>query len=601
MCGIAGYIGNKILSEKTINSTLDSLKSRGPDNKGYYYSKLDYNKKIYLLHTRLSIIDLDTRSNQPFSYKNYILIFNGEIYNYLELRDHLKSKGYNFKTTGDTEVLIKLYDHYGIDFYDHLEGMWSLVIFDKKKNNIILSRDRFGEKPLYYFKDSNNFVFASSINALKIISNINPSINSQYCNKILNLGYQSAFDESGNFYFNEFKIIQPRINYTVSQNLKISKKTYWKPKFILNNQISYEEAKLETRKLLISSVEKRCRSDVKFGVLLSGGVDSSIIAAIAKKILNYKFDCFSVIDQDPKYNEFKNILINKKSLNLKINFIKNNNFSFAEFIEIIKKNGIPMITVTEYIQYKLYESVHKKGLKVMLDGNGADEIFSGYRSHYQSYFFNEENILKNTSYKIWKTKILNMNRNPIFKKLLKNKNDYLLSKVTSPDISRLIISDTKYKSLKSKINCKNLLRKEMLEQVMYYTLPVALNYTDRNAMSHSVENRSPFLDRKLFEFIYTLPNSYLIKNGFLKYILRDAFSDIVPKNISFNYEKKGFNYEIKNIFNYSKKENIKFLDVPNANIKLQDLLKKEHKNPDFNKLIFHLLNTHLLYKNHHEN
>jgi len=601
MCGIAGYIGSRIISEKTINSTLNSLKNRGPDSKGSYYSKLDYDKKIYLLHTRLSIIDLDRRSNQPFSYKNYIIIFNGEIYNYLELRDHLKSKGYNFKTTGDTEVLIKLYDYYGINFYDHLEGMWSLVIFDKKKNNIILSRDRFGEKPLYYYNDSKGFAFASSINALKIISNISPTINNNYINKILKFGYQAAFDGTGKFYFNEFKIIQPRTNYTVNQNLQVTKKIYWKTKFIQNNQISYEEAKLEIRKLLIDSVEKRCRSDVKFGILLSGGVDSSTIAAITSKILNYKTHCFSVLDKDIKYNELDNILLNKKTLNLKVNFLRKNIFSFEDLLKTINKSGIPMLTITEYVQYKLYELVKAKGFKVMLDGNGADEIFSGYISHYQSYFFNEKNILNNINYKIWKKKLLKVIRNPILKRSFKNEDDYLLSKVTSLNIAKYFTNSKKIEYFKSRVNCTNLLRKEMLEQTIYNTLPVALNYSDNNAMSHSIENRSPFLDRKLFEFVYTLPNNYLIKNGYLKYILRDAFSDIVPKKISFNYEKKGFNFELKNIFNYFKKENLKFLEVPNINIKIQDILKKEHKNPDLNKFIFHLVNFNLLSKKYNEN
>jgi asparagine synthase (glutamine-hydrolysing) len=601
MCGIAGYIGSRIISEKTISSTLESLKSRGPDNKSYYCSKLNYKNKIYLLHTRLSIIDLDKRSNQPFSYKNFIIIFNGEIYNYLELRDHLKSKGYDFKTSGDTEVLIKLYDYYGVNFYDHLEGMWSLVIFDKKKKNIILSRDRFGEKPLYYVNDSRGFAFASSINALKIISNISPTINSEYINKILRLGYQAAFDDTGKFYFNEFKIVQPRTNYTVNQNLQVTKKIYWEPKFIPNNQISYEEAKLEIRKLLIDSVEKRCRSDVKFGILLSGGVDSSTIAAITSKILNYKTHCFSVIDKDIKYNELDNILLNKKSLNLKINLLKKNIFSFEELVKIINKNDTPMLTITEYVQYKLYELVKAKGFKVMLDGNGADEIFSGYISHYQSFFFNEKNILKNINYKIWKKKILKVIRNPILKRILKNEDDYLLSKVTSLNIVKHFINSKKNQEFKSRLNYTNLLRKEMLEQTIYNTLPVALNYSDKNAMNHSIENRSPFLDRKLFEFVYTLPNNYLINNGYLKYILRDAFSDLVPKKISFNYEKKGFNFELKTIFNYFKKENLKFLEVPNTNIKIQDILKKEYKDPDLNKFIFHLLNFHLLYKKFDEN
>jgi asparagine synthase (glutamine-hydrolysing) len=141
----------------------------------------------------------------------------------------------------------------------------------------------------------------------------------------------------------------------------------------------------------------------------------------------------------------------------------------------------------------------------------------------------------------------------------------------------------------------------MLEQAMSYTLPVSLNYSDRNAMCHSIENRSPFLDRKLFEFIYTLPNNYLINNGFLKYILRDAFSDVLPKEVAFNYEKKGFNLDLKNFFDISKKENTKFLKVPNVDFKFQEILKKEYKNIDFDKTIFHALNFHLLYKNYNEN
>ena len=229
MCGIAGYIGTKKINNLLINKSLDFLQNRGPDfkdvkNYSFYTPSLN---NILFLHTRLGIIDLDKRSNQPFEDSDYSIIFNGEIYNYLEIKNDLVSRGFKFRTTSDTEVLLKSYIAYGIGFLQKLEGMWSLAIFDKKKNKLILSRDRFGEKPLFYTIQSDGIYFSSDIRVLKCLSEKNFDLNTSRLVKGVVCGYRSLYKDPRETYYK--KIFQlPQSSYVeIDKNYKFQIKKYW--------------------------------------------------------------------------------------------------------------------------------------------------------------------------------------------------------------------------------------------------------------------------------------------------------------------------------------------------------------------------------------
>ena len=222
MCGIAGYFGNKPLDKTNIKSCLDLMKKRGPDNSDFFYQK--YNKlNVYLLHSRLSIIDLKEQSNQPFEDEGYIVVFNGEIYNYLELKKKLQNLGHNFKTLSDTEVLLKSYIQYGEKCVDHFNGMWAFVILDKKKGSLFISRDRFGEKPLYFYKNDKEFFFGSEIKFIKKLINQKLEINKKKIFRSLNLGYR-AVHQSQETYFNSIYSLKSGSNITIQKNLKLKKK-----------------------------------------------------------------------------------------------------------------------------------------------------------------------------------------------------------------------------------------------------------------------------------------------------------------------------------------------------------------------------------------
>ena len=200
MCGISGFIGNKNITKKNINLTLNLMKNRGPDKQDYFHRKIDKKRQIYLLHSRLSIIDLKDRSHQPFFLGSYILIFNGEIYNYLELKEKI-NKIVDFKTKSDTEVILHYFKLYGPKCFDHFEGMWSLAIFDTKKNKLVLSRDRFGEKPLYIMKKKEGIYFGSEIKYIKKLSDTPKfEINFDKINHFLQFGYKSIYKNNDSFF-----------------------------------------------------------------------------------------------------------------------------------------------------------------------------------------------------------------------------------------------------------------------------------------------------------------------------------------------------------------------------------------------------------------
>ena len=255
MCGISGYLGSDFFDSEKIKNILNIMKSRGPDNQNYIYLKLKENLNLYLFHSRLSIIDLSDKSNQPFRYKNNIMVFNGEIYNYLELKSHLKSKGHTFKTKSDTEVLIKMYDRYKEKAFTFLDGMWSLAIWDGRK--LIISRDRFGEKPLFFLKSKKNFIFGSEIKYVKQLSKEKVQTNKTFYKNILSDGYFSAFKNEKSTFYKKIEFVKPSENIQINNVTVINKKKYWFPKLKINNSIKYEDARNRIRQLIINSLEKK--------------------------------------------------------------------------------------------------------------------------------------------------------------------------------------------------------------------------------------------------------------------------------------------------------------------------------------------------------
>mgnify|MGYP005994373019 FL=1 len=284
MCGISGFIGNKNIRESNIKSTLKLMKNRGPDKQDYYHTELNKKNKLYLLHSRLSIIDLKDRSHQPFQLVNYVLIFNGEIYNYLELKKKIKKKVI-FQTKSDTEVILHYFKLFGVKCFDYFEGMWSLAIFDIKKKKLILSRDRFGEKPLFVMKRKEGIYFGSEIKYLKNLSGLKKlEINFKKINEFLQFGYKSVYKNNDSFFLNISKLKNSSF-LIIDENIKTKLKSYWKFNMKVNYKLQIKNIVNKARKLFLESLKLRLRSDVPIALCLSGGIDSTTIASITKKKL----------------------------------------------------------------------------------------------------------------------------------------------------------------------------------------------------------------------------------------------------------------------------------------------------------------------------
>ena len=305
MCGIAGFIGNVKIQDSNINQTFKAMENRGPNYKGI--SQFNYKKNsIYLLHTRLKIIDLSNKANQPFILKDNILIFNGELYNYKEIKKNLINLGYKFKTNSDTEVVLVAYMHYGENCLKHFEGMWALVIWDHKKKKLFFSRDRFGEKPLFYYRDSNGLYFGSETKYIQSLSGLKFEPNLNIIKKHISLGYRSIFKTNETYFKKIYQFENSSFAY-LNKSFTLKTKRYWNVELKEDNNLSFEDVCENTKFLLNKSIKEKLQSDVPVALSLSGGIDSSIIAGVTKLKLDKKIKCFSLIDKGA-YNEKKKYL-----------------------------------------------------------------------------------------------------------------------------------------------------------------------------------------------------------------------------------------------------------------------------------------------------
>jgi asparagine synthase (glutamine-hydrolysing) len=580
MCGISGII-NKIgepVSRAEIQKINNLISHRGPDNDAYYLVN-----SFAFGHRRLKIIDLSDSANQPMTYLDkYAITYNGEIYNYIEIREFLKKDGYFFSTASDTEVILAAYDRYGFNCVSKFNGMWAFALYDKEKDLIFCSRDRFGVKPFYYTNSNRKFIFGSEIKQLLGYQD-HLEVNHQVLMDYLVAGFEEHTNET--FFQNIQKLEQ---SHNLIYNLKTNKfliEKYYDIRIdaSVSNLTEAESVGLY-KDLLYNSVKLRLRSDVKVGTCLSGGLDSSSVATIASSFyrLNSSNDFISITakSSEPAFDESRLAEIVSRNSHLNWNVIMPSADEFiGDINKIISVQEEPFGSPSVYMQFKVFEKAKDLGCIVMLDGQGGDETLLGYERYYPAYLFSLGFVGKISNF-FNSSKNSGLSKRDLF---------LYLFYFTTPSI-RLRILNNRFSFVKKdylnlvnynniKESAKNykdiiLLQKQ---ELMHLQLPHLLKYEDRNSMYHSIETRLPFIDYRLVELALSIGNGYKIKNGWTKHILRKSVEDILPNEIAWRRNKIGFNAPEKtwlNSIDNQIKESLYGSEILNKIAKKDEVIKK---------------------------
>lgn len=598
MCGIAGLLSKNSndISTDRLKKMTDIISHRGPDGEGHWISE---NGNVGLGHRRLSIIDLSHEADQPMHYLNrYSIVFNGEIYNYIEIRETLLKQGYTFKTQSDTEVLMALYDRDKENCLQHLDGMFAFVLYDKVENAAFCARDRFGEKPFYYsYEKGKHFMFGSEMKCLWA-GGLPKEINNRMMFNYLSFGYlENPDDLSETFYEGCSRLEHSHFIKINVHTLEIVIQKYfdidWKN---INHNISVETAKEQFREIFYTSVQRRLRSDVTVGSSLSGGLDSSLVVCVIdelKKGTSQKQNTFSAVFPGFKKDErrFMDIVIGLT--NVDPHFVTPSDEGLIADLEKLSwHQEEPYGSASIYAQYCVMKLAKKHNTTVLMDGQGADEILAGYHSYYQPFF---KGIRKEAFYgqQIKKYNELHSNNpiNGITKKGLgdmvrgispalvkpakKLRNIY--KQATSPILNRDFYNQYKNEVFDASGNAFGSLNEALYNTTMKFGLQQLLRYADRNSMAHSREVRLPFLSHELVNFLFTLPEQFKINEGWTKWIMRETFENTMPKEIAWRVDKIGYEPPQKT---WMENENVK--DI---------ILKKRNKLIDNNILNSNLRNT----------
>lgn len=548
MCGIAGAFGPFRLDQEKIKRTSRSLQHRGPDAMGVSQITLGRNE-LTLLHQRLSIIDLEEHANQPMVRDNCHLIFNGEIYNYIELRQDLERLGWLFKTKSDSEVLLTAYLQWGPECLDRMEGMWAFAIADQRNQTLFLSRDRFGEKPLFYALIDGVFYFSSEPKNIPQLSGKGLSPNYNHIKRYLVNGFRSLF-KGRETYFEGLYEVQSGHYMLLAAPVLPEQKKYWKLHY-KPVSMSLAEAEEGVASQLDNSLKLRLRADVPVAFCLSGGVDSTILASLAAKKFGQEIHAFSVIDEDERYNETENIKAVVDSIKCKHHIAHTSKKGFLDRLSLLTSfHDAPVPTISYYVHSFLSEEISKQGYKVAISGTGADEMFTGYYDHYAFWLAGRAESPSFDRYiKDWRESYGRYVNNPLLQDPLgffkePDRRDHLYQNV---DLFNGFLVSPLNEPFKEAHYCEELLRNRMMNELFHEIVPVILRADDSNSMMWSVENRSPFLDRNLAEFLFSVPSNLLIQDGFPKWLLRASGKGLLPDSVRLDKRKRGFNASINSL------------------------------------------------------
>lgn len=542
MCGISGIIhknGSPVTPDE-IGSINDLIAHRGPDGNGLFFADA-----LALGHRRLAILDVSPAGHQPMAYGGrYVITFNGEIYNYLELRQQLCADGYAFTSKTDTEVILAAYDRWGADCVSHFNGMWAFALYDKDKEEIFCSRDRFGVKPFYYADTPGKFVFGSEIKQILAGAGGPAIANMIAVRDFLVEGYHGHTSET---FFHGIHSLRAGHNLIFSLKTKSFREARY---YCLDIRAGLPELDAKTATDLFLADLKRAvsyqlRSDVKVGVCLSGGLDSSSLAGLSAITYNAaamgRMQAIHAKSSEKESDESGYALELAARSDIELSVIEPTAEEFIEAIdEVVYLQEEPFATPSIFMQYFLFQKAKRIGCKVMLDGQGSDEILLGYERYYSAHLhslaaltalreiFRIENnsrltfgaILCGLAYfSVSGIRIRNLQRKFRFLKK-EHTQDF-------PNIAKLT------KGVRD-------IRAMQKMEIESFQLPHLLRYVDRNSMRHSIEARVPFLDHHLVETCYGISSKLKIKDGWTKHILRVAMDGLVSNNILWRKNKFGF-------------------------------------------------------------
>ena len=592
MCGIAGiWRFNSKISKDEIVSFTDSMFHRGPDGAGYEVFEED---NLALGHRRLSILDLTEAGKQPMSYANarYWLTFNGEIYNFIEIKKELSEKGHQFISQSDSEVVLAAYVEWGVYCFKKFNGMWAIAIWDSSQKTLLLCRDRFGVKPLHFSFIANQFfAFASETVAFKHIKDFKRSYNET--NVLRAMHAHNVLEPAGETIYNHIQQLLPGSLMVIKHNKIVEQKTWWKT---LENlpavPKSFEEQKHVFLELLSDACKLRLRSDVSVASALSGGIDSTAVYCMLTHVMKNNGDgrvakdwqkAFSIAFPGSEIDERKyiesvlkqtngnGVIIEPTNDNI-VNELENST-GMSDFI-----SGTPLSCLT-YV----YQAMHKNGIVVSMDGHGVDEYLYGYQSSVVAALMNAYNtnqkeyasVIEDTLIQMnfpgrgveavvkakaraAKIKALQSSPRSKLKQLVRSilpikqfEHNYLISGFNAGNLyNNKFIQESIFPDVYSVLNKKNNMgEQQLLQEFHYIDLPYNLRDFDRGAMQHQIEIRMPFMDYRLVTYTMALPQKSKLNNGFTKYILRESLKGIMPEDIRTRKLKIGLGAPTADWFN----------------------------------------------------
>lgn len=574
MCGIAGVfnIDHRAVTLSVLSRMAEVLRHRGPDGQGFVLldSQAERPKRfesreavarepdglgcdLGFAHRRLAIIDLSATGAQPMTNEDETLwlVYNGEIYNHVELRDELAQRGHRFRGRSDSEVLLRAYEEWGPECVTHFNGMWAFALWDARRRQLFCSRDRFGVKPFYYFFDGGRFIFASEIKGILASGQVRPQVNDRAVYSYLHAGY-GYLDLTDETFFEGIKKL-PASSNLILRGGGLHVVRYWE---LAERQPQKESLSIAFYNLFEDTVRLRLRSDVRVGGALSGGLDSSSIACVAVRLLGPEnYETFSVCYDDERYDEREFILpvVHKTGVKHHLVFPQPTDF-LATVVKILWHQEEPFPDLNIYSQWWMYSEVKRHGVKVFLNGHGGDEVLGGYAHHHLAFLVD---LLRDGRLGRFVGELKHYAGNHGVSlprslwQVLHRCSSVLTPGAIKRSAKRILGTGAPYLDREFALRYREgtdawtpprsgLLKHDMRQNIWSAPLPAWLHLEDRNSMAFSIESRTPFLDYRLVEFLVSIPYEMQFHKGMSKHILRDAMRGLLPEEVRCRTDKRGF-------------------------------------------------------------